>query len=302
MKLIIIIISLWAERNIGKWQELRKLAWLSQYFDFMERRFGSYGFWQGTWGVVLLLAPVLLAIALVYGLLWYLFIPLAYLFALFILILTLGPSQLDAQVKQFIICREHGDEQGAVYQAQAITMDGHLSHGDNILPEVIKGILLQSNSRYFAIFFWFSVLGPLGAVMGRVLQMAEKWAAPRHSEGESFESGFYLAASQLRDWMEWPVARIVALGFGVSGSFVDFWQTAKSLFLGDSRELLSRCGFASLQLKYHLDEEDGMVLDEAPETLAEELQLVRDTRDMVRRALMFGLAVLALLTLYGLLI
>lgn len=302
MKLIIIIISLWAERNIGKWQEIRKLAWLSQYFDFMERRFGSYGFWQGTWGVVLLLAPPLLVIGLVYGLLGYLFIPLAYLFALFILIFTLGPLRLDEQVKQFIICREHEDQQAAVYHAQAITMDGHLANGGNLLPEVIKGILLQSNSRYFAIFFWFSVLGPVGAVMGRVLQMVELWAAPKRAEGESFESGFYLAASQLRDWMEWPVARIVALGFGVSGSFVDVWQTAKGLFLGDSRELLSRCGFASLQLKYHLDEEGGMVLDEAPENLEEEIQLVRASRDMVRRTLMFGLAILALLTLYGLLI
>jgi AmpE protein len=302
MKLIIIIISLWAEHNIGKWQELRKLDWMSQYFDFMERRFGSYGFWQGPWGVLLLLVPVLLVIALIYGLLWYLFIPLAYIFALFILILTLGPMQLDAQVKQFIACREHGDKQAAVYHAQEITQDGHLSNGDNILPEVIKGILLQSNSRYFAIFFWFSVLGPVGAVLGRVLQMAERWAAPRRSEGESFESGFYLAAARLRDWMEWPVARIVALGFGVSGSFVDFWQTAKSLLMGDSHKLLSHCGFASLQLKYHLDEEGGMVLDEPPETLEEEIQLVRATRNMVRRALMFGLAVLALLTLYGLLI
>ena len=302
MKLIIIIISLWAERNIGKWQEIRKLPWLASYFQFMERSLGRPGFWQGIWGVVLMLLPLLLSIALVYWLLWMLFIPLAYLFALLVLIMTLGPMQLDAQVKQFMECRKSGDEQAAVYHAQSITLDGHLSHGDNILPEVLKGILLQASARYFTIIFWFSVLGPVGAVLARALQMVEQWSAPEREEGESFETGFYLAAARLRDWMEWPVVRIVALGFGLSGSFVDFWQTAKRLFMGDSRKLLSQCGFASLQLKYHLDEEGGLVLDEPPATPEEEVELVRATRDMVRRALMFGLALLALLTLYGLLI
>jgi membrane protein required for beta-lactamase induction len=302
MKLIIIMISLWVERNIGKWQEQRKLPWLQGYFRFMEHLLGSYGFWQGVGGVIVIVLPLLLIVALVYWLLWVLFFPVAYLFALMVLIVSLGPVQLEKQVKEFMACRQHGDDQAAVYNAQSITQDAHLSHGENLLPELIKGILLQANSRYFAVFFWFSVLGPVGAVLARLLQMVEQWSAPQHSEGETFESGFYLAASRLRDWMEWPVARIVALGFGVSGSFVDFWQTAKRLFLGDSRELLSQCGFASLQLKYHLDEDGGLVLDEPPASPEEEAQLVRNTRDMVRRALMFGLAVLAILTLYGLLI
>jgi membrane protein required for beta-lactamase induction len=302
MKLIIIMISLWVERNIGKRQALRQLDWMTGYFRFMEQRLGSYGLWQGMWGVVLLLVPPLLVVALIYGLLWWLFFPLAYLFALAVLIFTLGPRQLEAQVKEFLVCREHGDDQASLYHAQAIIQDGHLSHGENLLPEVIKGILVQANSRYFAVFFWFSVLGPLGAVLARLLQMVVQWSAPRRSEGESFESGFYLAAVRLRDWMEWPVARIVALGFGVSGSFVDFWQTAKRLFMGDSRELLSQCGFAALQLKYHLDEEGGLVLDEPPTSSEEEAKVVLATRDMVRRALMFGLAILAVLTLYGLLI
>ncbi|MBD3669551.1 MAG: hypothetical protein HUJ29_02170, partial [Gammaproteobacteria bacterium] len=190
----------------------------------------------------------------------------------------------------------------ALYHAQAITLDGHLDSSDNLTPEVIKGMLVQANSRYFAVFFWFALLGPVGAVLARLLPMLEQWSRPEENEGKSFESGLCLATRRLRNWMEWPVVRLVALGFGISGSFVDFWQTAKNMFLADSRELLTRCGFASVQLKYHLNDDGGMVLNESPQDSEQEKALILDVRDLLRRTIMFGLAVLALLTLYGLLI
>ncbi|MBD3670479.1 MAG: hypothetical protein HUJ29_06865, partial [Gammaproteobacteria bacterium] len=113
MKLILIIISLWTERHLGKYQSYRNLPWMNAYFSAMENRLGQRGFWHGLWGVVLVLLPPLIVVALVYGLLWYLFIPLAYLFALFILILMLGPLNLEEQVKQYLESRKPDADQAA---------------------------------------------------------------------------------------------------------------------------------------------------------------------------------------------
>lgn len=296
MKLILIILALAAERYITPWQTKRQLTWLGRYFDFLQARYAARSFWQGYAGVLLLLLPPVLLLALVYGLLYALFAPFGLLFSLFILILCLGPMNLDAQVKAFIASREQGDEQGAVYHAQEITLNGGLQNGDNMTPEVIKGIFFQSVERYFAVFFWFVVLGPIGAILVRLACLLQAWGAA------DSESGFYQAIKRLKYWLDWPVVRIVALGMGVSGSFVDFWQENKRRFLDDNSELLISSGYAALQRKVHKDEHGGLVLDDIPEDLESEMRLIRGTMAMVKRTLKFGVGILAVLTLYGLLL
>lgn len=302
MKLILIILALAAERYIVPWQELRQLRWLSRYFDFVQGMFGQHGFWHGYAGVSLLLLPPVLVVLLVWWALYSLFAPLGVLFALFVLILSLGPMNLDAQVKAFIAVREQGDEQGAVYHAQEITLNGGLQTGENMTPEVIKGIFHQSMERYFAVFFWFIVLGPVGAILIRLACLTQNWAAPNKEAGESFESGFYLAVKKMKYWLDWPVVRVVALGLGVSGSFVDFWQVSKHQFLADNEELLISGAYAALQRSVHRDEHGGLVLDDLPEDMESEMRLIRAAMAMVKRTLKFGLGVLALMTLYGLLL
>lgn len=302
MKLILIILALVAERYITPWQGLRRMSWLSRYFDSMQGMYGQRSFWHGYAGVVLMLLPPLLLVLLAYLALYALFAPLGILFALFILILTLGPMNLDAQVKAFINIREQGDEQGAVYLAQELTLNGALQTGDNMTPEVIKGIFHQSMERYFAVFFWFIVLGPAGAMLIRLACLTQNWAAPDKEEGQSFESGFYLAVKKMKYWLEWPVVRVVALGLGISGSFVDFWQANKRQFLAHNEELLISAGYAALQHKVHRDEHGGLVLDDLPDDMESEMRLIRAAMAMVKRTLKFGLGILALMTLYGLLL
>ncbi|MDH5183525.1 MAG: regulatory signaling modulator protein AmpE [Gammaproteobacteria bacterium] len=302
MKLIFIILALVAERYIVPWQDLRQLSWLSRYFDFMQGLNGQRRFWHGYVGVMLMLLPPLLLVVVIYLALYALFAPLGFLFALLILILSLGPMNLDAQVKAFLASREQGDEQGAVYHAQVITLNGGLQNSDNMTPEVIKGIFHQSMERYFSVFFWFIVLGPVGAILIRLACLMQSWSTPDKEAGESFESGFYLAIKKVKYWLDWPVVRVIALGLGISGSFVDFWQANKRQFLADNAELLITGGYAALQRSVHKDEHGGLVLDDIPDNLEEEMRLIRGAMAMVKRTLKFGLGVLALMTLYGLLL
>lgn len=302
MKLILIILALTAERYIAPWQAVRQMPWLAHYFGFMQGRFSERSFWSGYAGVLLMIAPVLLLIGIGYWALFEFFAPLGLLFALFILILSLGPMNLNLQVKAFISSREQGDEQGAVYHAQEITVNGGLQSGENMTPEVIKGIFLQSVERYFSAFFWFIVLGPLGAMLSRLASLLQSWAAPEQAEPSLPESGFYLAVKRLKYWLDWPVVRVVSLGLGVSGSFVDFWQVNKRQLLADNNELLISSGYAALQRKVHKDEHGGLVLDDSHEDLAAEMRVLRAAMAMVKRTLKFGVGVLALMTLYGLLL
>ena len=302
MKLILIILALMAERYIAPWQAVRQMPWLARYFGFMQGRFSERSFWSGYAGVLSMIAPLLLLIGIGYWALFEFFAPLGLLFALFILILSLGPMNLNLQVKAFISSREQGDEQGAVYHAQEITVNGGLQSGENMTPEVIKGIFLQSVERYFSVFFWFIVLGPMGAMLSRLTSLLQSWAAPEQAEPALPESGFYLAVKRMKYWLDWPVVRVVSLGLGVSGSFVDFWQVNKRQLLADNNELLISSGYAALQRKVHKDEHGGLVLDDSHEDLAAEMRVLRAAMAMVKRTLKFGVGVLALMTLYGLLL
>jgi len=163
-------------------------------------------------------------------------------------------------------------------------------------PEVIKGIFFQSMERYFAVFFWFVLLGPVGAILIRLTCQLQAWSAT------DTQSALYQSTEKLKYWLEWPVVRIVAFGLGISGSFVDFWQANKGQLLAKNSELLISAGYAALQRSVHKDEHGGLVLDDMPEDLESEMRLIRGTMAMVKRTLKFGVGILAVLTLYGLLL
>ena len=197
-----------------------------------------------------ILAPVL-GVGLAHYLLSEMLLVLVLIFDVAVLVYCLGPKDLDAQVRAFMqacirddpgAARQHmADITGRSWHPAAhgtcrtLRLRSSLCGDTDIAPEapltlpqmmqgVIEAILIQANERWFAIIFWFFVLGPMGALFYRLASVLKDHAEALRSNKaeESGEPDSYAAAAQqLHAILGWLPARFTALSYAVMGSFVD---------------------------------------------------------------------------------
>lgn len=180
--------------------------------------------------LLLTLAPAL-GVGLLHHLLTESLLILTFIFDVAVLVYCLGPKDLDTQVRAFIHAYTHlGKEEASPHLAGIVNVDiaqAPLST-PQMLQALIEAILIEANERWFAVIFWFVVLGPLGAVFYRLSSLLHHHVnGPRSNNLEIAASGagvsdnFAEAAQRLHAILGWVPARITALSYAVMGSFVD---------------------------------------------------------------------------------
>lgn len=312
MTLISLLIALALERLVGYMSDFRRPAFWLRYadgFDAILRRLGLN--FAGLRLLLVLLVPVLLVgwlsdllDSVLLGLLWIVFSVGAVLFCL-------GPDDLEEDVNAY---------------TEAVAMDDSSRQwriaarflGAAEVPEdsreraraVAEAAFAESNNRIFAVVFWFALLGPTGAVIYRLvrtlahLSLEEEKAEeavevdePDEAEDKDRRSEFMRLAAGLCALLEWAPARLVALGYAVTGSFDHAMESLRHLFWGESRHmsentraLLIKSGAGAARL-------DEMFEDEAD---AATLSAVFATViNHIHRNIIVWMTVLALFTLGG---
>ena len=292
MSLITILIALFLERFAGTLDDMRQFRWLGGYARWMRERLEAMGVSDGTVQFVITILPPLVLLALValmvHGVVLGL---LDIILGVFILLLCLGPRDINDQVDAYVEAGAMKDEERQKRHAQDLL-------GNEEVPEaprertraVVEAIFSEANERLFAVLFWFAVLGPLGALIYRLGGLLK---APSEDQPVAFMA----AAARLQALMDWIPARLFALGYGLVGSFdAAFAVLAKSLpgswqNMGEENiRLLREAGAESL----HLNQVRGD-LDDPGELNA----LVERANGLIMRTLVVFLAVLALMTLAG---
>lgn len=277
MNFIVLVITLLLERVLGEHARLRDPRWYDAYADWLRKSLDGKSFWSGPVGVLLVVFPPVIVTGLVYAVLggafWSL---LALLFSIAVLWFCLGPRDLDAEVDDYIEAAEVGDASRIAEAAAALTgsADG----------KVVDGVLLQFNERYFAVLFWFVLLGPMGAVLYRAAALA------RHRGAGAEDSGFASAAVRLQGILDWVPARLIALGFALAGSFeeaVTDWKASHERkadeFWVFSNDLIVAVGHGALRLG-DADETDAA---QGPARVRAALGLV--LRTLIVWVVLFGL-------------
>lgn len=284
MALIAILLSIAIERFLGSMEELRRFDW----FDALVRKVRGYAWSDGPLGVVVaVLLPVLgiLLIGFVLRVVWW---PLAFLFALLVLLFSFGPRDLEAEFETLLEARERDDEESAVLHADALLGDRAVEDSRQLTRTLLETLLVEANERFLGVIFWFIILGPAGALLYRLTSHLQRQAGDE-------AAGFAMAARKLHHILAWLPARLTALAYALSGSFVDAmhqWRSEVANWSGPSRVILIASGFGALRYRPGGDEE-------SPLDIAEENSYIREALAMVRRAVVVWLAVLALLTLAG---
>ncbi|EFW82133.1 regulatory signaling modulator protein AmpE [Pseudomonas savastanoi] len=160
---------------------------------------------------------------------------------LLVLIYSLGRVDLIAVLGPFRDACRRGDTQAAVHVAGR-DMGVQADNGEQLLHGVQGYMLWQAFQSFFAVIFWYFVLGPIAALAYRLLALAaEQGTTPALVE----------RAGQLRHAFEWVPVRLLAASFALVGNFVAVSRVMLHELLNwniSAAQLITRVGCAASEV------------------------------------------------------
>ncbi|MEQ6341245.1 MAG: regulatory signaling modulator protein AmpE [Gammaproteobacteria bacterium] len=297
MILLEIFVGLALDRVWGKIAVWRSFGWFRRFAGWVETRLGGGAGWKGAAGVLLTILPVAFGVAAVHYMLGEMLGVLAFVFSVAVLLLCLGPGDLDSETREFIHAYRAGDKEAARrYAVALIGTAGAPVDSKQLVYAVIEAILVQACERIFGVLFWFIVLGPMGAVLYRLSSLLKNLAA---SQQPQETSGYADASSALCGILGWLPARLTALSYAMAGSFADAMYKWREEGRGKRADWMNGCegvlvasGLGALRM----DGDDLRVRTD--EHLADTLQ-VKAAMALVWRTVALWLVVIAFITVTG---
>ena len=284
MTFISALLGIAADRLLTHLHEYRQYDRFLHYVDWMRARFSGPA-WDNIGGLAVVLLPLWVLVWLLQ--VWvhdWLFGLAGLLFYVAVFVYCLGPRDLLADVDTWCEVSDSSDT-GLRQRAAGRLLRGESAPDDgaDCARRVSRAVLIESSDRLFAVLFWFVLLGPLGAVMYRSVAVLY---FQRTEQGAFGESIAWLYAALL-----WVPARLLALGFALSGHFdsaLDGWRQAhldQPQGVAGSERVLMLTGSGAL----------GLDDDTGTDTVAP----VRAAMRLVWRTLTLWLVVVSLLVLAG---
>lgn len=246
MKLIIILVCLWLDHYMHVGSRGRQQSFFNIYEEFLKKLFGRLPVWEGPMSLVIIAAPVVLLVGILqlYGNLH------ANLLTLFlgvaVLLFCLGASPLQAKLDAYLSADEtkaaetEQDLKGFMQEA-GVNMD------EGFFRAVTKLEFWQCHERFFAIVFWFLILGPIGAILYRMVS----WFHDNALHGVSMYPKQAEHMTWLHGWVALLPSRVVSLTYTLVGNFMASFDTwYKMAFkVGFVHDILVDCGMASMGIE-----------------------------------------------------
>jgi len=268
---------------------LRRFNGFRRWLTWLDAHGGAA--WRGPAGVALALLPPVLLLALLAWLLRGTAFGLpSLLLGVAVLAWCWGPRDFDRDVEALIDADDPASRALAMTHLQAA--GGSLRED---VPSLVEATVFNALRRWFAVLFWFLLLGPAGALAYRLLALMS--VSPMRS---LVPADTQVAALRVLNWVEWPVAQAMALSMALVGNFDTAWKAwrqaqgerwmAGTAFLG----AVARAS-VNADLREEADDYTGSGLLPVWQRLPE----LRDAMGMTWRMLLLWLAVLALLVIGG---
>ncbi|MGE0385916.1 MAG: regulatory signaling modulator protein AmpE [Gammaproteobacteria bacterium] len=286
MKFIAVLIVVGMQQLLPQLDDLRRFGWLRALRGTLADRFGTQSWWDGRGGVfIVLVLPALVSAFVVAGTGG----AAGFLAGAALLLYSLGPRDLGSQVDRWLTGVAVADEPATQAAAVAITgdaPDAPAAPADRIAAAVLVGV----NERLCTPLFWYVVLGAVGPAVAIVYRLSSELAR-EPGQPERFAA----AARQLADLLAWAPARLIALGYALTGSLVHAfaaWRFSSTLGPADNAAVLERAGMGALQIEDAVqycaaDAGNGVVL-------------VNEVRSLVGRTLVAWVTVYFALTIVAL--
>lgn len=298
MTLISVLVALGLDRMLLAHRDSPVSGWYGRIIDTVAARLPSQ--WQGSGSALLIVAPLVIAIAVIQWLLWGWLYGLAGLtFGILVLLFALGPLDIAGLVDDYIDACTSRDRERAFWYYERVTGEQPPESSRDEGRHMVEAVLFQGHDNLFATVFWFCVLGPTGAVLYRMIAEGALRPSPTLVARPALQRTF----RHLLGLLGWIPARLIAFGYAMTGSFEETLHRLREGtppaedLLATNRNLLRRTGTAALRR----DEEDDLMEAGADgeRRRSEPGLAVEQARALAVRTAVFWLAVLALFTLAG---
>jgi AmpE protein len=292
VKFLALLVALGFERLFSSQLHVREPAWLVAYVRRVLRaaaaRTGNLRLGALVVGALLPGVVVAIAIGLIdeIGALFWLAL------AGLVLFFALGPRDLQQEVDEWLRAVDAGDAAAAArLRAEILEYDAAQRRGP-ALGSVAEAVFVQANNRVFGVVFWFALLGPFGALAFRLGDLLRREALLRAGRADAPPDAAALAADaqRLHGVIAWAPSRLLALTYGVAGSFEEsfagwrrYLREESDHFFDENDRLLVLAGQGALGARWA----------DAPD----EAERTRRAATLVRIAFYAWLAVLAALTI-----
>ncbi|MBB2495439.1 regulatory signaling modulator protein AmpE [Aquipseudomonas ullengensis] len=238
MNFLVLLLVVWVEKLSSGRQRIQQDGFWRQWLARVEGRPGAE-----PWISLALLVLVPMALL---GLLLLIIQPLAYGWLalpvhLLVLVYSLGRGDVLTALGPFRDAWRRGDEQAALHVAER-DMGLEADAEAELLLRVQGYELWQAYQGFFAVIFWYALLGPALALAYRLLALtAEHATQPVLAE----------RAAQLRHALDWLPVRFLAASFALVGNFAAVSRAVLHDLLAwdiPAADLLSNAGRAAGEL------------------------------------------------------
>ncbi|MET4576489.1 CobD/CbiB family protein [Ottowia thiooxydans] len=190
--------------------------------------------------VLAVVVPSFAALAVHWALIWLGGWPLALVWSVVLLYLTLGFRQFSHHFTGIRDALESGNEERArELLAHWQQVDASRLPRAEIVRHVIEYSVLAAHRHVFGVIAWFCILamlglGPAGAVFYRNAEFAASyWRRKAHAADHPASPALRTVADTAWHTINWLPARMTALGFAIVGSFeeaIDAWRNYAGRF------------------------------------------------------------------------
>ena len=270
--------------QVSQW---RNFSWFERWLEFLQQQLLGKPSWQGPAGVFLCVAVPAVSVGLL--VVWLNGFP-AFLVALVTMLYTWGPRDLDMDVNNIVHAKNAEDKEQAAKslyeEGQSVSLEG---------PVVVAAVFENALTRWFAVLFWFLILGPAGALGYRLLYLQV-----HHKHDLALPNNLQEAAQKTLNAVHCPPAHVMVFAMALAADFDKVvtvwreWYQHGGLRLDYSfLATAANVSVASELADEAADAEDGPA--GAPALLE-----LRDAMSLAWRMLLLWLGVLAVFVLAGL--
>jgi len=288
MTIISILIAFTLCHFLQELQRVRRFEWFSSYTGFCNETLSKLPGWSGPTGFLIILGLPLLAAYFVNGLLYSVLGQFGtFFFAIAILIYNFGPRDLDADVRKVI----RADDEEGQHDALESLLGGPIpEEKDACQTAAINAVFTKALKRWFAIIFWFAVLGIYGALLYRLAE----WLTDKDLGISDEQKDLFTSLCQI---MEWPVAQLMTLSLAIATDFDCVYRAWRQYHVKQGHGLFEGNNGFMLISAVTIVKSGHAELDGYADQLQGPMATIKLSMDLVWRSLGVWATVLAILLL-----
>ena len=240
MSFVVLLLAILVEKFSGLRERLqRDGGWLRE----LHKLESSQTLGNKPWWILIILIALPAAVL---GMLLVVLHPVAYgLLALpihlLVVIYSLGRGDLLGGLGPFRDAWRRGDLQAAAHVAER-DLGVSADSGEQLLDKVQGHLLWQAYQSFFAVIFWYFLLGPVVVLSYRLLALAAE-----HSQNPALVE----RAEQLRHAFDWLPVRLLAASFALVGNFAAVSRVMLHELLSwdiSAAQLINKAGCAAAEI------------------------------------------------------